>query len=94
MSFHLPSLSSDLTPWIDPVLSPQRFITSSERALALHKYSNYLKVRLKLEALFPFLFRIAYLGLRDVDPPEQAVLESLGIASYYVQVIRPMFLKK
>jgi len=52
VSFHLPSLSSDLTPWIDPVLSPQR---------------------------------IAYLGLRDVDPPEQAVLESLGIASYYVQ---------
>jgi len=29
--------------------------------------------------------RIAYLGLRDVDPPEQAVLESLGIASYYTQ---------
>ena len=37
----------------------------------------------------PFLLvtRIAYLGLRDVDPPEQAVLESLGIASYYTQVI-------
>jgi len=52
VSFHLPSLSSDLTPWLDPVLSPQR---------------------------------IAYLGLRDVDPPEQAVLESLGIASYYTQ---------
>merc|ERR1719151_556045 len=52
VSFHLPSLSSDLTPWIDPLLSPQR---------------------------------IAYLGLRDVDPPEQSVLESLGIASYYVQ---------
>ena len=33
------------------------------------------------------MFRIAYLGLRDVDPPEQAVLESLGIASYYVQVM-------
>ena len=50
-------------------------------------------MRLKLETLFPFLFRIAYLGLRDVDPPEQAVLESLGIASYYVQVIRPILLK-
>ena len=24
MSFHLPSLSSDLTPWMDPLLSPQR----------------------------------------------------------------------
>ena len=33
------------------------------------------------------MFRIAYLGLRDVDPPEQAVLETLGIASYYVQVM-------
>ena len=43
--------------------------------------------------VIPFLFRIAYLGLRDVDPPEQAVLESLGIASYYVQVIRPILLK-
>ena len=37
---------------------------------------------------YPTVSRIAYLGLRDVDPPEQAVLESLGIASYYIQVIK------
>ena len=33
------------------------------------------------------MFRIAYLGLRDVDPPEQAVLESLGIASMTTSLI-------
>ena len=74
MSFHLPSLSSDLTPWIDPVLSPQRFTLFSS-------LYNYNLVH------FSLVTRIAYLGLRDVDPPEQAVLESLGIASYYTQVL-------
>ena len=75
MSFHLPSLSSDLTPWMDPLLSPQRCAIF------------FPWFRKNINAWNHLFSRIAYLGLRDVDPPEQSVLESLGIASYYVQVI-------
>ena len=83
MSFHLPSLSSDLTPWLDPLLSPQRFIIKSQKCFNLLPLTSLFLT----EIPFPLVSRIAYLGLRDVDPPEQAVLESLGIASYYTQVI-------
>ena len=83
MSFHLQSLSSDLTPWIDPLLSPQRFTIKSQKCFNLLPFTSLFLT----EIPFPLVSRIAYLGLRDVDPPEQAVLESLGIASYYTQVI-------